>query len=378
MERFKEEFFKVLDPVIAHILDKALDGKEVSLQEALELFKVKNMDFQALILVADWLRRKAVGDIVTYVCNRNINFTNVCYNSCGFCAFSKKLEDPEAYLLKPEEVGLKAREAWLSGATEVCIQGGLHPKIDAYYYKEIIRRVKNYAPKIHIHGFSPMEIVYGSRKAGLTPKETLKMLREAGLGSLPGTSAEILVDEVREKICPKKITTKEWVETVKTAHRLGIPSTSTIMYGHIEKPEHWVTHLSILREIQKETKGFTEFIPLTFMHWKAPMYLEGKTKPGATGFEDLKMYAVSRIFFNGLIKNIQVSWVKLGTKFAQVALNAGANDFGGTLMEENISRSAGANTGQNLPVEEIIRIIKDAGRIPAQRTTTYQIIKINS
>lgn len=376
MERFKEEFFKGLDPIVAHILDKTLDGKEVSPKEALELFKVKNLDFQALILVADLLRKKAVGDIVTYVCNRNINFTNVCYNSCGFCAFSRKLEDPDAYLLKPREVGVKAQKAWLSGATEVCIQGGLHPKIDAYYYEEIVKTVKSYTPKIHIHGFSPMEIVYGSCKAGLTPKETLKMLKEAGLESLPGTSAEILVDEVREKICPKKITTKEWVEIIKTAHRLGIPSTSTIMYGHIEKPEHWVTHLFTLREIQKETGGFTEFIPLTFIPWKTPMYLEGKTKPGATGFEDLKMYAVSRIFFNGLIRNIQVSWVKLGIKFAQIALNAGANDFGGTLMEENISRSAGATTGQNLPVEEIVRIIKDLGRIPAQRTTTYQIIKV--
>ncbi|RLG92703.1 MAG: 7,8-didemethyl-8-hydroxy-5-deazariboflavin synthase subunit CofH [Candidatus Hecatellales archaeon] len=375
METFKEEFFKALDPIVAKILDKALDGKEVSRGEALELFKTKNLDFQALILVADWLRRKKVGDIVTYVCNRNINFTNVCYNDCGFCAFSKKIGDPEAYLLKPEEVGLKAKEAWLMGATEVCVQGGLHPKIDAYYYEEIVKSIKAYTPKIHIHGFSPMEIVYGSRKAGLTVKETLKMLKEAGLGSIPGTSAEILVDEVRREICPKKITCKEWVETVKTAHRLGIPSTSTIMYGHIDKPEDWAVHLSMLKEIQRETHGFTEFVPLTFVHWNTPIYLEGKSKPGATGFEDLKMYAVSRIFFNGLIDNIQVSWVKLGVKFAQVALNAGANDFGGTLMEENISRAAGATTGQNLPVEEIVRVIKDAGRIPAERTTTYQIIK---
>ncbi|RJX16291.1 7,8-didemethyl-8-hydroxy-5-deazariboflavin synthase subunit CofH [Candidatus Bathyarchaeota archaeon] len=377
MEKFKEEFFKALNPETSKILDKVLDGKEIFPEEALKLFKVTNLDFQALILVADWVRRKRVGDLVTYVVNRNINFTNVCINNCEFCAFNKKIDDPEAYLMTPEMVGLKAKEAQSMGATEVCIQGGLHPEIDAYYYMEIIKKVKAYAPTIHIHAFSPMEIVYGSKKSGLPVKETLKMLKEAGLGSLPGTSAEILVDEVREKICPGKITTYEWIETIKTAHKLGIPTTSTIMYGHVEKPEHWIIHLKILKEIQKETKGFTEFVPLTFIHWKTPLYLKGKSKPGATGFEDLKMYAVSRIFFDGLINNIQVSWVKLGVKFAQLALNAGANDFGGTLMEENISRSAGATTGQNLPVEEIVRIIKDAGRIPAERTTTYQIIKIS-
>ncbi len=378
MENFKEKFFSFLDPIVASILDKALDEKEISMKEALELFKTKSIDFQALVLVADWLRKRRVGDVVTYVCNRNINFTNVCYTGCGFCAFSRKMEDKEAYLLKPEEVGLKAEEAYLQGATEVCIQGGLHPEVDVYYYEELVKTVKKKAPKIHVHAFSPMEIVYGSRKVGLTVEEALKRLKEAGLGSLPGTSAEILVEEVRKEICPGKITVREWIETVKTAHKLGIPTTSTIMYGHVEKLEHWVIHLNILREIQKETGGFTEFVPLTFIHQKAPSYLEGKTRPGATGIEDMKMYAVSRIFFDRLINNIQVSWVKLGVKMAQLALNFGANDFGGTLMEENISRSAGATTGQSLSVEEIVKIIRDLGRIPAQRTTTYQIIRYHN
>ena len=376
METFREDFFKSLDPIISDILNKALEDREISNRDAVELFKTKNLDFTAVELVADWLRRKSVGDIVTFVVNRNINFTNICHMGCQFCAFSRKIDDSGTYLLSLEEIILKAKEAWKNGATEVCIQGGLHPKIDAYHYKEILQAVKKNVP-IHIHAFSPMEIVYGGSKSKLTVSETLKMLKDAGLDSMPGTAAEILVDEIRNEICPKKINTDEWINVVKTAHKLNIPTTSTILHGHIENVGHWVKHLSIIRDIQRETKGFTEFVPLSFMHWHAPNYINGKTRPGATGSEDMKMYAVSRIMLNKHLKNIQVSWVKIGVKMAQLALNTGANDFGGTLIEENISRSAGATTPQYMQAEEIVRQIKNLGRTPAQRTTTYEIIKYN-
>ncbi|RLI31723.1 7,8-didemethyl-8-hydroxy-5-deazariboflavin synthase subunit CofH [Candidatus Bathyarchaeota archaeon] len=375
MDKFKEEFFKSLDPDVSSILGRALDGKKISQEEALKLFTVKGLNFNALILVADWLRFKRVGDTVTFVCNRNINFTNVCQVKCDFCAFSRDSNSPEAYLLKPRDVAVKAKEAWLKGATEVCIQGGINPILDLTYYEEILREIKKETPKIHIHAFSPMEIAYMSWKSGLKFEEVLVRLKEAGLDSMPGTAAEILVDEVRKRICPRKIGSQEWIKIIKTAHRLGIPTTATIMYGHIERLEDLVTHLKILRDIQEETRGFTEFIPLTFVHWKTPLYLKGKVKAGATGVEDLKVYAISRLFFNGVIDNIQVSWVKLGAKFAQIALTAGANDFGGTLMEENISRSAGATAGENMPMDEIIRLIRNLGRVPAQRTTTYKILR---
>ncbi|MGP3667377.1 MAG: 5-amino-6-(D-ribitylamino)uracil--L-tyrosine 4-hydroxyphenyl transferase CofH [Candidatus Bathyarchaeota archaeon] len=375
MYTFKEEFFKSLDSDTSSILDKALNGKEISEKEALKLFTVKGINFHALILVADWLRFKRVGDIVTFVCNRNINFTNVCQIRCDFCAFSRDLNSPDAYLLKPSDVLAKAKEAWLKGATEVCIQGGINPVLDLTYYEEVLKAIKKEIPKIHIHAFSPMEIAYMSWKSGLMFDEVLVRLKEAGLDSMPGTAAEILVDEVRRKICSRKIGSHEWIKIITTAHKLGIPTTATVMYGHAESLENLVTHLKVLRNIQKETKGFTEFIPLTFVHWKTPLYLKGGVKAGATGAEDLKLYAISRLFFNGVIDNIQVSWVKLGAKFAQVALTAGANDFGGTLMEENISKSAGATAGENMCVDEVVRLIRDLGRIPAQRTTTYKILK---
>ncbi len=375
MEAFRESFFNSIDPVVSAILDKALIGGEISDKDAIELFKAKSTDLAAVELVADWLRRKNVGDIVTFVFNRNINFTNICHMGCRFCAFSRQIWEPETYLLTPERVASKAKEAWKMGATEVCIQGGLHPKIDAYYYEKILQKIKKEI-QIHIHGFSPMEIVYGASKSNLTVKETLKMLKNAGLDSIPGTAAEILDDEIRSEICPKKIKTAEWVDVIKTAHTLGIPTTSTIMYGHIEGIEHLVKHMRIIREIQKETKGFTEFVPLSFIHWSAPSYLDGNSRAGATGIEDMKMYAISRIMLNGLIRNIQISWVKLGVKLAQVALNMGANDFGGTLIEENISKAAGSTGLEYLPIEEIVRQIKNLGRTPAQRTTTYEIIKM--
>lgn len=371
-----ERIIKSIDPVIANILDKALDGKELSVKEGIELFKVRGLELNALVLTADELRRRAVGDVVTYVVNRNINFTNICVVRCGFCAFSKGITEPNAYFLSVDEIVQRAKEGWKMGATEVCIQGGLHPDIHPDFYAEICRAIKKEVPSIHIHAFSPMEIIYGAEKSGLGVEEYLKYLKEAGLDSMPGTAAEILDDQIRRIICPKKIDVRTWVKVIKTAHKLGIPTTSTIMYGHIDQPEHWAKHLVLLRQIQKETGGFTEFIPLSFVHPNTPIYKNGSARPGATGAEDIKMYAVSRLILNGYINNIQVSWVKLGPKFAQICLNAGANDFGGTLMEENISRAAGAVSGQYISPEELHKLIKDIGRIPAQRTTTYKIIKV--
>jgi len=370
-----EGVLKDLDPIVTEALWKAIEGKELSVEDGYELFKVKGAELLALIVVADEVRRRTVGDVVTYVVNRNINFTNICTIRCSFCAFSRPMGDPEAYLLSVDEVAKRAEEALRMGATEVCIQGGIHPRIDANFYAAICREVKKRAPGIHIHAFSPMEVVYGAEKSGLSIEEHLKMLKEAGLDSLPGTAAEILDDDVRRDLCPLKIDVDTWVRVIKVAHRLGIPTTSTMMYGHIEGIKHRVNHLKLLRDIQKETMGFTEFVPLTFIHFNTPIYLKGKARAGATGIEDVKMYAVSRLMLNGYINNVQVSWVKLGVKFAQFCLNAGANDFGGTLMEENISRAAGATTGQYLPPEEIRRIIRDAGRIPAQRDTLYNIIR---
>jgi len=371
-----DQLLHIIDPVVASILDKALDGKEIAAEEAFELFKTKGTELNALILVANELRRRAVGDTVTFVINRNINFTNICVKRCGFCAFSKRLNEPGAYLLSVSKIVEMAKEATLMGATEVCIQGGIHPKLDENFYLEVCRAIKRAVPTIHIHAFSPEEINYGAEGAGMSVEEYLKGLKDAGLDSIPGTAAEILNDQIRGTICPRKIKTARWVQIIKTAHRLRIPTTSTIMYGHVDKPEHWAKHLVLLREIQRETGGFTEFVPLTFVHPNTPIYRDGLARPGATGTDDMKMYATSRLVLYGYIKNIQVSWVKLGVKFAQACLNAGANDFGGTLMDERISSAAGANSGQYLSPEQMQRAIKVVGRVPAQRTTTYHLVKV--
>ncbi|AEF96831.1 5-amino-6-(D-ribitylamino)uracil--L-tyrosine 4-hydroxyphenyl transferase CofH [Methanotorris igneus] len=351
--------------------------KEISKRECLELFENDELFFDVLRF-ADELRRETVGDIVTYVVNRNINFTNICIGDCKFCAFRVNENDKNAYFLDIDEIARRALEAKKIGATEVCIQGGLHPKVDTYFQIEILKKVheitKPYGD-IHIHAFSPMEVYFAAENAGLDVKEALKMLKENGLNSMPGTAAEILDDEVRRELCPHKISTKQWVDIIKTAHKLGIPTTSTMMYGHIDEYKHWVKHLFLLKEIQKETNGFTEFVPLSFMHKYAPIYKEGRAKAGATGIEDLKVYAVSRIVLNDYIKNIQVSWVKLGQKMAQIALKCGGNDVGGTLMEENISRAAGAEYGVSMSVEEIRNMIERIGRIPKERTTLYKILE---
>ncbi|WP_456418768.1 5-amino-6-(D-ribitylamino)uracil--L-tyrosine 4-hydroxyphenyl transferase CofH [Methanocaldococcus infernus] len=340
-------------------------------REALDLFYEE--DFYDILKFADQLRKEEVGDVVTYVVNRNINFTNICYCNCKFCAFHVPEEDEKAYFLDIKEIVKKAIEAKQLGCTEVCIQGGLHPKIDTYYQAEILKAIKERVD-IHIHAFSPMEVYFAAENANLDVEEALKILKESGLDSMPGTAAEILDDEVREKICPNKIKTKEWVYIIKKAHSLGIPTTSTMMYGHVEDYKDWVNHLFLLREIQEETKGFTEFVPLSFMYKLSPLYRDGKSRAGASGIEDLKVFAISRIIFYRVLKNIQASWVKLGKKLVQVSLRAGANDVGGTLIEENISKSAGA-TVSSMSIEEIKEMIRQVNLKPAQRDTLYKLIR---
>jgi len=374
-----ERMLGAIDPAVARVLDKSLEGKDISPEEAVVLFDAEGPALNPIVLAADELRRRTVGDIVTYVINRNINFTNICIKRCGFCAFSRDHRQEEAYFLPIEEVVRRAREAWELGATEVCIQAGLPPKMDGHLYVDICRAIKKEAPDIHIHAFSPEEVLYGAARSRTPLEDYLELLKDAGLGSLPGTAAEILDDGIRKVISPGRISTADWVRVVSAAHRLGIPSSSTIMYGHIEDSHHKAKHLAILREIQKETGGFTEFVPLDFICWEAPMYKEGLVKnvrAGATGSEVVKMYAVSRLMLNNWIPNIQVSWVKEGPKLAQLCLNAGANDFGGTLIDESVSSAAGAIHGQLMRPRELRALIRDVGRPPAQRSTTYEILRL--
>jgi len=363
-------------PNIVRILERALSDVEITVDEAEALFSVTGTELHVLLLVADELRRRAVGEIVTYVTVRNINFTNVCYTGCRFCAFAKRLDDPDAQWMSLEEVADLAEDAWQAGATEVCLQGGLHPKMDGYHYRDLLRAIKARVPDIHIHAFSPFEVQYGSQRTGMSTADFLVMLKDAGLGSIPGTAAEILDIEIRQRLTKNKLSAEQWVEIITTAHRLGIPSSATIMYGHIDAPRHWATHLALIRDIQRDTGGFTEFVPLGFVHHNTPLYRSGEARPGPTNLEDLKMHAVARIMLHRFIPNIQVSWPKLGPKFAQLCLNAGANDFGGTLMSETISRSAGASFGEHMPPEEFCRLIRDIHRIPAQRSTTYQLLEV--
>lgn len=371
--------FNRIDPIISEILDKFQDNKEISINECVELFNTNGIDLIALIMIANEIRKRNVGDIVTYVVNRNINFTNICIKRCSFCAFSRNFGDKEGYLLPIKEVVRMAKEAKEMGATEVCIQAGLYPNMSGDVYINICKAIKKEIPDIHIHAFSPEEIMYGALKSNTTIKDYLMMLKESGLGSIPGTAAEIFDDKIKKIIAPKRITTKDWLKVIKTAHGLGIPTTATIMYGHIESSLDKAKHLAKIREIQKETHGITEFVPLSFIHHEAPIFKEKLVKnirPGATGTEVVKMYAVSRLMLNNVIDNIQTSWVKEGKKFAQYCLNVGANDFGGTLFDESISRSAGATHGQFISPDEIRNLILDIGRIPAERSTVYNILKI--
>ncbi len=365
-------------PAIRRILGRAFDGQEVPADDALLLATAVGRDLSALTAVADELRRRHVGDVVTFVINRNINFTNVCIKHCTFCAFSRDHREEEGYLLPMEEVVRRAQEAWDLGATEVCIQAGLPPKLEGTYYIDLARALKRALPDLHLHAFSPEEVLYGSVRSGLSIRAYLVELKAAGLGTLPGTSAEILVQDVRDVIARGRITVAQWLDVITTAHALGIRTTSTIMYGHIETPDHWVRHLDLLRSVQKETGGFTEFVPLSLIHSEAPMYSKGLVpgvRPGATGAEVVRMHALARVMLGATIPNIQASWVKEGPKLAQVLLDAGANDLGGTLINESISTSAGAQFGQLVPPAELRRLIRDAGRVPAQRDTLYNIVK---
>ena len=361
---------------VARILDRALDGEDISVDDAVVLFGTHGPSLTATIQAADELRRRTVGDVVTYVLNRNINFTNVCIKHCGFCAFSRDHREEEGYFLPMHEVVRRAREAYDLGAREVCVQAGLPPKMDGYYYVELTKAIKADMPDMHIHGFSPEEVLYGSIRAKCSIEEYLLALKEAGVGSLPGTSAEILDQEIRDKISPGRITKDQWIDVVTTAHRVGIRTTSTIMYGHVETPRHVAAHIGLLRDIQKDTGGFTEFVPLSFIASESPMYsknlVEG-LRAGATGAEVMKMYAVSRIMLNNWIPNLQASWVKEGPKLAQMALDAGCNDFMGTLINESISTSAGAIYGQRMAPREMRALIREMGRIPAERNTLYGI-----
>ncbi|MDW0246888.1 MAG: 5-amino-6-(D-ribitylamino)uracil--L-tyrosine 4-hydroxyphenyl transferase CofH [Nitrososphaeraceae archaeon] len=374
-----ESILRDIDPVISDILNQSLDSKNISIKQAIELFETTGTEMIMTAMVADNLRRNAVGDNVTFVINRNINFTNVCIKRCGFCAYSRDFRNEESYFLPTEEVVRRAREAWNLGATEICIQAGLPPKMDGFLYVDICKAIKKELPNIHIHAFSPEEIMYGSYRSGLSVKEYLRVLKESGLGSLPGTAAEILDQDVRDLISPGRITVADWINVITTAHKLKIPTTSTIMYGHVETTEDRAKHLDLLRSIQKQTNGFTEFVPLSFVHKEAPMYNHNLVKgiaPGPTGQDVIKMHAVSRIMLNNFINNIQVSWVKEGAKMSQLLLEAGVNDFGGTLINESISTSAGSEFGQLMRPKEIRSLIQSAGRVPAQRNSVYGIIKV--
>lgn len=374
-----DSLLKNADPVVAAALDRALGGKDISTDEAVALFDSTGLEMNLAVAVADELRRRAVGGNVTYVVNRNINFTNVCIKQCGFCAFSRDFREEEGYFLPTEEIVRRAQEAAGLGATEVCIQAGLPPKMDGHLYADICRAVKKELPDMHIHAFSPEEVLYGAIRSETPVPEYLKILKEAGVGSLPGTAAEILDQGMRDAISPGRISVKDWVSIIKHAHALSIPTTSTIMYGHVETSRHKADHIALLREIQKETHGFTEFVPLSFVHTEAPMYSHRTVpniRPGADGNEVIKMHAVARIMLNNHIPNIQVSWVKEGARMSQLLLAAGVNDFGGTLINESISTAAGAQHGQLMKPKEIRQLIRSAGRTPAQRSTTYRTLKV--
>src|ERR1700682_4736972 len=358
---------------VREILHAATSGAELTFEQGLLLATAKDPALDALVGVADQLRRLTVGDAITYVVNRNINFTNVCFVGCSFCGFGRGPGAADAYSLSFEEVVRRAREAWERGATEVCIQGGLPRDLDGFFYRDLLRAVKRAIPEMHVHAFSPMEIDYGVLKTGMPLRDYLQMMKDEGLGSIPGTAAEILDDRVRQELSPNKLPVARWVEIITAAHELGIPTTSTMMYGHVEEPADWGRHILLLRAIQKRTGGFTEFVPLGFIHENTRLFKHGGARPGARLEEHLRVHALARVLLHGAIKNLQVSWVKLGFKTSLACLQAGANDFSGTLMEENISKAAGATFGEYVSPEDFRRMIRSIGRVPAERTTTYKI-----
>ena len=376
-----ESVISALKPETAAVLDRALSGEDITVEEAVVLFETEGQEYNALVMTADELRRRTVGDIVTYVVNRNINFTNVCIKRCGFCAFSRDFRQEEGYLLPVEEIIRRAKEAWDYGATEVCVQAGLPPKMEGDLYIRLCEAIKKELPDMHIHGFSPEEVLYGSIRSDITIRAYLTALRAAGVGSLPGTSAEVLDQELRDKISPGRITVDQWTEVITTAHDLGIPTTSTVMFGYLETPTQLAKHIDLIRGIQQQTGGITEFVPLSFVHTEAPMFMQGlvnDVRPGPSGIDVIKMHAIARIMLNNWIPNIQASWVKEGPRMSQLLLTAGVNDLGGTLINESISTAAGAQHGQLMRPSEFRQMIRQAGRIPAERYTTYKTRRVFS
>jgi FO synthase len=358
------------------ILAKAAGCLTLSEAEIVRLFAARDQDYLDVCETADELRARAAGTLVRYVVNRNINYTNVCSYRCAFCAFSKgktseHLRGP-AYELDFEEIARRVREAWTRGATEVCMQGGIHPDYTGATYLAVVRAVKTAIPAMHVHAFSPLEVRHGAEKLGISVKEFLHRLRDHGLGTLPGTAAEILDDEVRAVICPDKLRTQEWLNIIETAHRVGLRTTATIMFGHVDSAQHWARHLLAIRQLQEKTGGFTEFVPLPFVHMEAPIYYKGRARRGPTWRESVLMHAVARLVLHPLIPNVQVSWVKMGIAGVKACLQAGANDLGGTLMNESISRAAGATHGQELSPEAMDDLIESLGRKAEQRTTLYE------
>jgi FO synthase len=358
---------------VRECLHAVMAGEELTFERGLKLATAEGATLDALVAVADQLRSDTAGDTITYVVNRNINFTNVCFVGCSFCGFGRGPGAPDAYSLSFEEMVRRAREAWERGATEVCIQGGLPKDLDGFFYRDLLRAIKHAIPEMHVHAFSPMEIDYGVAKTGMPLRDYLRMMKDEGLGSIPGTAAEILDDRVRKELSPNKLQAARWVEIITTAHELGIPTTSTMMYGHVEEPADWVRHILLLRSIQKRTGGFTEFVPLGFIHENTRLYRHGGARPGAKREEHLRVHALARVLLHGAIKNLQVSWVKLGFEMSLACLQAGANDFSGTLMEESISKAAGATFGEYVSPQEFRTKIRSIGRVPAERTTTYKI-----
>ncbi|MFU9030189.1 bifunctional FO biosynthesis protein CofGH [Rhodococcus erythropolis] len=376
-ETVREQVLELSAPIrvdtdlLAALRSAERDPAGCSDDEYLALATAEGPGLEAVVALADALRKDAVGEDVTYVVNRNINFTNICYTGCRFCAFAQRKGDADAFTLSAEQVADRAWEAHVAGATEVCMQGGIDPELPVTGYADLVRAVKKRVPSMHVHAFSPMEIVNGASRSGESIRDWLTALREAGLDTIPGTAAEILDDEVRWILTKGKLPTAEWIEVVTTAHEVGLRSSSTMMYGHVDQPHHWVGHLNVLRGIQDRTGGFTEFVLLPFVHQSAPLYLAGASRPGPTNRDNRAAHALARIMLHGRIPNIQTSWVKLGITGTQMMLNGGANDLGGTLMEETISRMAGSEHGSEKTVAELRAIAEGIGRPARERTTTH-------
>ncbi len=365
----------LMRPVSASVraaLEKSLRREELTAEDGLALYTAAGDDLRAAIKCADLARAEDVGDEVTYVVNRNINFTNICFVGCQFCGFKRQKWESDAYDHADEVILAKVADAQARGATEICMQGGINPDMPPFKYRDLLRAIKREFPAIHVHAFSPMEIMYGARRVQMEYREYIAMLRDNGLGSIPGTAAEILDDSVREILSHKKVDVAAWVDIITTAHSLGVPTSSTIMYGHLESPRHVVNHLSLLRDIQKQTGGITEFVPLRFIHENTVLYRKGLVTPSETGLPDLRMYAFARLFLRGWIDNLQTSWVKLGVDLAALTLKTGCNDFSGTLMEESITAQAGGTAGEFVPVDLIEEKAREIGRVPVERTTTYR------